>query len=143
MAWPVSWRKMRRHQSTLPPSTSSIGARSSSMSRGWARKKGSAIPGTPSGVNQSSETQKYGRKARPFASSSRFSSSMRASRNAPSFSRSRSQKRRLRSSSSVKLPQAGSVSSGGSGGAAAFSGSLSSTPAGGGGGGGSSVALHV
>src|SRR3990172_8810049 len=116
------------------------------MRRGWERKKGSAIPGTSSGVNQSSDIQKYGRKTTAFASSSRFSSSMRASRNAPSFSSPRSLKRRFRSSSSLKLAQAGSLSSGGSegsGGAAVFSGSRSSTPAGGSGAAVSSVAIHV
>ena len=65
------------------------------------------MPGTPSGVNHSSDSQKCGRKTMPRSASSASRSPMRFCSTLPSIERSSSDIRRSRSLSSLHLAQSG------------------------------------
>ena len=88
------------HQSRVPPSTSSMRSFSRLFKRGCARKNGMPTPGTPSGEYHSSDSQKCGRKTKPWWRSSLRSCRMRASSSLSSMRKSRSQ---IRVSSSFWL----------------------------------------
>ena len=90
------------HHSGVPPSTSSICVRSSRIeARVRQVERHRRRPGTPSGVNHSSESQKCGRKRRPRARRARGRAARCGARACvPAMSSRRSQSRRSSSSSS-------------------------------------------